>query len=69
MKGEKAEIIMLIKKAIAKNDGFIDACGKEENPQVIEMVQISKGRIIAYRDVLDAIEGSDLISLKIAAGS
>ncbi len=68
MKAKKTEIIRLIKKAIDRNNSFIDSCEIDTNPQVVSLVQKNRGERAAYENVLDALTGKDLISLNIAAG-
>jgi len=68
MKGNKAEIIRLIKKAIDRNNSFIGSCEIDTNPQVVSLVQKNRGEKAAYENVLNALTGKDLIALNIAAG-
>ena len=68
MKGSKAEIIRLIKKAVERNDNFINSCEKNPNPQIFEMVQRARGERAAYENLLIALTEKNLISLRIAAG-
>jgi hypothetical protein len=49
---KKLELIDILNTQIAKENKFIEEMQAEENPQIKEMVLLSKGRMEAFEDVL-----------------
>lgn len=48
----KTELICILNSQIAKENEFIESMRKEQNPQIKEMVSVSRGRLDAFEDVL-----------------
>jgi len=49
---KKLELIDIMKTQIEKENEFIGSMKNEQNPQIVEMVNQSKGRVDAYENVL-----------------
>lgn len=49
---KKLELIDIMKTQIEKENEFIVSMKNEQNPQIVEMVNQSKGRVDAYENVL-----------------
>lgn len=49
---KKLELIDILNQQIAKEQKFVKRMKDEQNPQIIEMVNRSKGKIDAFEDVL-----------------
>jgi hypothetical protein len=64
----KTEMVRLLKKAVKRNQLFVDTCCDDLNPQVVKMVNENKGEILAYNNILTALLTKSLASLRIAAG-
>ena len=64
---KKREVVLLIEKAVESQSRFIESQKGDNNPQVRQLVEVAKGRMGAYRDVLEALCGN-AIPLRIEAG-
>ena len=54
----KAGTVTMLKRAIAKEQSFIEVTAKSTNPQVIAMLNRSMGRLEAFEAVLDSLRGT-----------
>lgn len=49
---KKLQLIDILEKQITKEQQFIELAKNEQNPQIVEMVNRSKGKVDAFEDVL-----------------
>lgn len=63
---KKSELIELIKQSVKTNNQFIELMRSDTNPQVVAIVNDRKGRLQAFSDVLEALQGNT-IPLKMSA--
>ena len=68
MKIKKAELIELVRKAMEKEERFVEDTQLDTNPQVVELCNKARGKRSAFYDVLDALQGN-AIFLRIDAGN
>jgi hypothetical protein len=54
----KAGTVTMLKRAIAKEQRFIEGATGDSNPQVIAMLNRSMGRLEAFEAVLDSLRGT-----------
>ena len=61
---KKLELIDILNTQIEKEKKFIASMESEQNPQIIELVNQSKGRISAFDDVLYYAQHNSTIMFK-----
>lgn len=63
---KKSELIELVEQSLERNNRFVEFMRKDTNPQVVALVNDSRGRAKAFEDVLNALRGN-AIPLRITA--
>lgn len=61
---KKLELINVLKLQISEENKFIEEMKAEGNPQIVEMVNQSKGKTQAYEDVLYCVQHNSFNSVK-----